>query len=67
MIVELDTPVLSGEDGQVLEWRFEELNRAGFPDHIALELALAKDIDLHRAVDLVSRGCPPTTAARILL
>ena len=32
--------VLSGEDEQVLEWRFEELNRAGFPDHIALELAL---------------------------
>ena len=67
MIVELDTPVLSGEDEQVLEWRFEELNRAGFPDHVALELAMTKDVDLHAAVELVSRGCPPTTAARILL
>jgi len=25
------------------------------------------DVDLHRAIDLVERGCPPETALRILL
>lgn len=68
MTVDLDTALPCGEEEQVLEWRFEELHRAGFPDHLALELAAAKEVDLHAAVDLVaSRGCPPATAARILL
>jgi hypothetical protein len=67
MTVDLDTAPLCGEEELVLEWRFEELYRAGFPDHLALELATAKEVDLHLAVELIAHGCPPPTAARILL
>jgi hypothetical protein len=55
------------EEERVLRWRHEELRRAGYPDRLALKLALRRNVDLHRAVDLLRRGCPPETAARILL
>lgn len=48
-------------------WRFEELVRAGYEDEDAIELAFHLDIDLHAARDLVRRGCPSSTAVRILL
>lgn len=67
MTVDLEPAPASGEEELVLEWRFEELYRAGFPDHLALELATTKEVDLHLAVELVGRGCPHPTAARILL
>ena len=51
----------------VLSWRTDTLLRAGFDSHGALELALAHHVDLHAAVTLVKRGCPPQTALRILL
>jgi len=41
------------ESTPVLEWRFSQLTRT--------------DVDLHRAADLVARGCPPSVALRILL
>jgi hypothetical protein len=34
---------------------------------LARKLAARLDIDLHLAVDLISNGCPPELAARILL
>ena len=55
------------EEERVVQWRLEELERAGYDDAAALELALAPEVDLHRAISLVRRGCPPDTALRILL
>ena len=43
------------------------LGRAGYPELLALELAATIEVDLHAAVSLRERGCPPETAARILL
>ena len=51
----------------VQRWRFEALVRAGYDDEDAIELAFHLDVDLHLAVDLVRRGCPSSTAVRIVL
>jgi hypothetical protein len=48
-------------------WRREQLARVGYSGEDASTLAERGDIDLHLAVDLVERGCPPALAARILL
>ena len=55
------------EEERIIDWRAQALTRAGFEDGTALELALRSDVDLHLAVELVRRGCPPGTAARILI
>ncbi len=47
-------------------WRAQELERAGFPEDVAIELSMRADVDLHYAVDLLHRGCDPNLAARIL-
>jgi hypothetical protein len=51
----------------VLEWRFSQLARSGYGIEEAIALAAHTDVDLHRAADLVARGCPPSLALRILL
>ena len=51
----------------VRRWRFDELLRAGYDIADAADVALRTDIDLHRAVGLVQRGCPSAIAARIVL
>lgn len=51
----------------VRRWRLQALLRAGYTPADALVLSGEEAIDLHQAVDLVRRGCPPRTAARILL
>jgi hypothetical protein len=56
-----------GEDREIARWRFESLIRVGYPRGAALVLARHVEVDLHSAADLVSRGCPPATALRILL
>lgn len=56
-----------GEEERVISWRAEELMRAGYDGSTALELAIVPHVDLHRAVALLRQGCPPETAARILL
>jgi len=48
-------------------WRVEALERAGYLPSEAAELAVRHDIDLHRAVSLLERGCPSDLALRILL
>jgi hypothetical protein len=48
-------------------WRLEQLLAAGYPIATAEQLAARQDIDLHRALDLVARGCDPELAGRILL
>jgi hypothetical protein len=51
----------------VERWRAQELERAGFPEDMAGELAMRTDVDLHAAIDLIRRGCTPELAAQILL
>jgi hypothetical protein len=64
-VIESDIP--ETEDERVARWRLEQLLRAGYDDTAALILADLVDVDLHLAVDLVSRGCAADTALRILL
>jgi hypothetical protein len=52
---------------RVLVWRFKQLCRTGFELELATTLAARVDVDLHEAIDLVERGCPPEIAGRILL
>ena len=51
----------------VIGWRRQELRRAGYDRKQAAKLAASADVDLHQAVDLLKRGCLPTTALKILL
>jgi len=53
--------------GEVFDWRFTELTRAGFSHADALLLAGDKEVDLRVAERLLAEGCPPSTAVRILL
>lgn len=55
----------SERDG-VTSWRVERLLAAGYDAEAALVLALDRDVDLHRAVSLLERGCAPDTALQIL-
>jgi hypothetical protein len=52
---------------RVVEWRLEELERAGYDTPSARRLAERPDIDLHLAVALVRGGCPAEIALSILL
>ncbi|MDP9308776.1 MAG: hypothetical protein M3P15_10795 [Actinomycetota bacterium] len=52
---------------RIVEWRCEELERAGYPVRDAARLAERHDVDLHQAIDLVSQGCPIPVAVEILL
>ena len=51
----------------MLAWRFDALCRSGFDLDAAAVLAANVEVDLHRAIELVGRGCPPELAARILI
>lgn len=55
------------EAAEVLAWRFDALCRSGYDLDAAAVLAANIQIDLHQATELVSRGCPPDLATRILL
>lgn len=55
------------ESERVVRWRAAELERAGYQEPDALRVALRVDVDLHQAVDLITLGCPPAVALRILL
>ena len=50
----------------VTSWRIERLVGAGYAEDAALVLALDREVDLHFAVSLLERGCPPDTALQIL-
>lgn len=54
------------ERSKVESWRLHVLIEAGYPLPLAERLA-GSDADLHRAVELVTLGCEPQTAAEILL
>jgi hypothetical protein len=47
-------------------WRTAELMRVGLAGDDAVALAGRFEVDLHEAISLVQRGCPPELVARIL-
>lgn len=51
----------------VVAWRREQLRRAGCRRFEAEVLAREVRVDLHDAVSLLERGCPPPVALKILL
>jgi hypothetical protein len=55
------------EHDKVVSWRLHVLIEAGYTPASAERLAERTDVDLHRAVAIVRRGCSPRLAARILL
>ena len=61
-----ETSVRPSEQELVERWRAQELERAGFDPSAAAELAGRSDVDLHRAVELLQKGCPPDVALSIL-
>jgi hypothetical protein len=61
-----DATIQEPEQERVARWRAEALERAGFASDAAAELGSRVDVDLHRAIELLERGCPPETALRIL-
>jgi hypothetical protein len=50
----------------VVAWRCQVLDEAGFAPELARTLALDARVDLHDLLSIVDRGCPPELAARIL-
>jgi hypothetical protein len=55
------------ENDRIERYRAEELEKVGYDPISAVELAARHDVDLHQAISLIERGCPPETAVRILL
>ena len=55
------------ENDRIEQWRHEELGRAGYDPESALVLAASHDVDLHKAVGLLERGCSVELALQILL
>jgi hypothetical protein len=58
--------IIETELDRVERWRTAELMRVGFAGDDAVALAARTDVDLHEAIELVRRGCPPELAFRIL-
>jgi hypothetical protein len=54
------------EREEVTSWRIECLQAAGYDAEAAIVMALDRDVDLHRAVSLLERGCPADLALQIL-
>jgi hypothetical protein len=59
-------PAIGRLEAELYEWRLGQLRRAGYTGSRAQELATRSDVDLHRACDLLARGCPEETAFAIL-
>ena len=62
----VETTVRPTEQELVEHWRATELERGGYPPAAAGELAPRTDVDLHRAVELLQKGCSPELALAIL-
>lgn len=54
-------------DKEVVDWRRDQLVRAGCDPSSALILAKRSHVDLHEAIELLERGCAPALALEILL
>jgi hypothetical protein len=55
------------EIDRIENWRHEALERAGYDPESAFVLAASHDVDLHKAVGLLQRGCSIDLALQILL
>jgi hypothetical protein len=55
------------QEAEIRDWRFEQLQQAGYEPHQARLLSRRVEVDLHQAIDLVRRGCSPELAVLILL
>jgi hypothetical protein len=56
------------EEEQIVMWRYDELERAGYEVRNAQRIARRHDVDLHKAVDLITKkGCDQEVAVQILL
>ena len=53
-------------DLDVLNWRFEALERAGYPVDVSIALSAMPEVDLHTACDLLRDGATVSEAVRIL-
>ena len=62
-----EAPTYETELERIEAWRAEELERAGYASRDATRIAARLDVDLHRAIDLLEKGCPPDLAVEILL
>ncbi|HEV8460346.1 MAG TPA: hypothetical protein VGQ38_06525 [Gaiellaceae bacterium] len=61
-------PTVRPTEQELVEaWRAEALERAGYPEAAAAEIAMRQDVDLHRAVELLEQGCSPELALKILI
>ena len=63
-----ETPLWhENEPAKVESWRLHILLEAGYPVHLAERIAVS-EVDLHDAVELLSRGCdrrpPPRSCCR---
>ena len=63
----VETTIIETESERVERWRTDELLRVGYDVETATVMAADSAVDLHSALELVERGCPPDLAARILL
>ena len=61
-----ETEILDELD-QVVAWRAEQLELAGYGAAAAAELAARQDVDLHVAAELLASGCAAELALKILL
>jgi hypothetical protein len=59
-----DSTVTKAND--VTAWRRRRLLDSGFEESLATWVANTPGVDLHALLNLVDRGCPPSTAIRIL-
>ena len=55
-----------GGQGEILQWRRDQLVHSGFAGPLADRLAGDERYDLHALIELVERGCPAELAVRIL-
>jgi hypothetical protein len=53
-------------DEDLVGWRRDRLEAAGFARELADAMARDRAMDLHALLELVDRGCPPRLAVRIL-
>ena len=65
-MVPVANDIVETELERVERWRAEALVRAGYDTDAAIELASRPDVDLHAAIGLLERGCPPELAVLIL-
>lgn len=70
VLIDRDTGDETGpalRDLDVLNWRYEALERVGYPVDVAIALSARSDVDLHVACDLLRQGATVSEALRILL